>query len=270
MPATPTNKQIKVGVLTLLTAIIGLITALVWRKENSQSIPGPFPNTSLTPAPGTGRLLGILTDRAGNPLIGLRISIRNGPQTLTDAQGQFTLSGTPTGDQVIIVENPHINTSSLTQAIALAAGQTTQTKIVYDVATAQLGLLAVTAPLDNGDLEIRRDRKVHRATVFGRCDGLGQMLGRFDIWVLIRSERDSKLWVQHPPAIIDTAARTWHANVSLGDPAHPPREGERWDLVAVAADASSDLGHIANTPKLTLLPPHISSNVVTVIAKIAH
>lgn len=270
--ASPTNINKRL-VLALLTAITGLIT--VYRMSLPRPGSAPSPNSSplpatasQTPLPGTGRLKGVLTDRAGNPLTGLRVSIKNGPQTLSDAQGQFVLNGAPTGDQILVVENPHINTGPLTQALALLEGQTTQTKIVYDAANAQLGLLAITAPLDTGELEIRRDGKEHRATVYGRCDGLGQMLGRFDVWVLLRSERDSRLWVQHPSAIIDAAAGTWRANVRLGDPAHPPRDGERWDLVAVAAEASSAIRQIANTPQLTLPPPHLSSNVVTATAKI--
>jgi hypothetical protein len=98
---------------------------------------------------------------------------------------------------------------------------------------------------------------------------LPQILGGFDIWVLIRSERDHRLWVQHPPAIIDTSARSWRANAILGDMQHPPRDNQRWDIVAIAAKSDSDIRRIPNTPSLSQLPPHISSNVVTTITRIS-
>lgn len=52
----------------------------------------------------TGLLEGILTDRSGAAIPNLRISIKNGPQTKTDAQGIFILENVPTGHQLILVQ----------------------------------------------------------------------------------------------------------------------------------------------------------------------
>jgi len=264
------RRNLVIAAITLVTAFVWLIYKILPPSGDPGPTPGPTPVHTPTPKPlpGGGRLEGALTDRSENPISGMRVGIRSGPQTQTDAQGNFVLNGAPTGDQMIIVESANANTGQLAQNIHIATGQTTKTKIIYDAQTSQLGLLAITAPVDSGELEVRRDGNEHRATMYGRCDGLPQILGGFDIWVLIKSERDQRLWVQHPPAIIDTSARSWRANVMLGDPQHPPRNGERWDIVAVAAVSNSDIRRIANTPSLSQLPPHISSNVVTTITKI--
>ena len=54
----------------------------------------------------------------------------------------------------------------------------------------------------------------------------------------------------------------------MGEPSKPPQNGERWLIVAVAAPHDSEIGKILNTPKMSLLPQHISSNVVSTIVTI--
>jgi len=215
----------------------------------------------------TGQLEGLLTDRAGNPISDISVSIRNGPETVTDMAGGFVLSNVPAGNQLIVVKPPS-GEGQLTQNISIEANQTTKTSVIYNSATSRLGLLSITAPVDGGVLEVRPDGTVHRATIYGRSDGLAQVFGEFDVWVLISSERDESFWVQRPPALVDPNSNTWRANVLLGSEEHPPSDGDFWDIVAVAADADSDINRIISTPKLSELPPHIRSNVVTAVTQI--
>jgi hypothetical protein len=221
----------------------------------------------------TGRLAGILTDREGNLISDMSVSVRNGPATKTDIEGKFVLNDVAEGDQLIVVKPPS-GDGQFTLNITVLAEQTNNINIVYDAASSRLGLLSITAPVDGGDLDIRQDVGddgvlVHRATIFGRCDGLSQIFqGEFDVWVLVSSERDGKFWVQFPPAIIDPNDNTWRANIVLGDAEHPPLNGELWTIVAAAASLDSGFDRILNTPRLSLLPPHITSNVISIESQI--
>lgn len=221
----------------------------------------------------TGRLEGVITDRESNSLSDLSVSIQNGPAAKTDINGNFVLDGVEEGDQIIVVKPPS-GGGQFSMNVSIRANQTSNVNIVYDAASSRLGLLSITAPVDGADLEVRQDLAdngviVHRATIFGRCDGLGQIFQNgFDIWVLITSERDGKFWVQFPAAVIDPNNNTWRANIVLGDAQHPPLNGELWTIVAVAADPDSGIDRITNTRKLTLLPPHVTSNVVSVTSQI--
>jgi hypothetical protein len=131
-----------------------------------------------------------------------------------------------------------------------------------------LGILSITNPVNEGALEVRTDGKTHWALINGRCDGLNQILRSFDVWVLLRSEMDSKLWVQQPAALVDYNSNTWSAKIVFGDKLHVPVNESRWTIVAVAATPDSNIGSILNTPRLSLLPPHVSSNVVMIEIKI--
>ena len=303
MPQQRRKQQTK----TLWFAIISVIgtIAVAWIKYNSNapearrehasprvSVARPLPKTSKPlpvdsqpaqtgaaaiqpppiPATEVGRLVGHLTNRAGTPIGGMAVAIRNGPETSTDSQGgAFVLSEVPAGDQFIVIKPPG-GRGAVTQHIRIEPRQTTEIKIVYDASGSHLGLLSITAPVTHAILDVRRDRVAfgfeHRATIYGRCDGLAEMLGTFDIWVLIKSETDPRFWVQHPPAVVDPTTKTWHANVIIGSLEIPPHNNEQWDIIAVAADATSDIDNILNTPRLTELPPHISSNVATAIIRI--
>lgn len=91
--------------------------------------------------------------------------------------------------------------------------------------------------------------------------------GRFDVWVLIRSEQESRFWVQQPPAVIDPKSNTSQAKVAFGDAQHPWSNGRRWDILAIAAPSKIDMGHKLFEPTLKSLPTHVSSKVViTVVA----
>jgi hypothetical protein len=232
--------------------------------------------TSITPSiPSTptaqfrGFVDGVLTDRNGTAIPNIKISIKNGPQTETDTQGIFVLENVPTGHQLIIVQAAR--GGEFSQNIYIEEIQKTTVNLVFDTQTTQLGLLSIVAPVDGGEMEIRKDNNsttiVHRATIFGRCDGIREIFeGSFDVWVLISSEKDGRFWVQFPAATIDPQNNTWRANVVLGDSQNQPQDGEMWTIIAVAADLESGFDKILNTPKLSLLPSHIESNVVTVVA----
>ena len=250
-----------------LQPTIDYLESVVTNLETAVSDVKPTVVFTSTPVIYTGQLEGIFTDRSGSPISNISVSIRNGSQTITDISGKFILENVPAGNQILVVKPPS-GRGEVTQNVWVEANQTTVANIVYDVDASMLGLLSITAPVDGGILEVRKDGIEHRATIYGRSDGLAQVLGDFDIWVLISSERDGLFWVQNPPALVDPNANTWRANILLGSEEHPPEDGELWDIVAIAAESDSEIGRILNTPKLSLLPPHISSNVVTVASKI--
>ncbi len=51
---------------------------------------------------GTGKLIGTVTSAVnGQPLVGAQVGIANGPQTRTNARGQWTLSEAPTGTRIV-------------------------------------------------------------------------------------------------------------------------------------------------------------------------
>lgn len=160
----------------------------------------PEVGNTLTPGAALGRLTGVLTDRAGNPLSGLWVGIRNGLETVTDVQGVFVLPKSPAGDQIIVVK-PRTGGSEFIQNIRIEAETDTEVRLVYDSATSQLGLLSITAPVNGGFIKADQE-SVHREIVYGRCDGLVQIFNGFDnfeIWVLIRAiNDDAHLWVQYP------------------------------------------------------------------------
>jgi hypothetical protein len=254
----PRRKTVSTNIIiALIAAVSGIVIAVVGLFPKFE-FRAPVPEIS-----DSGRVLGSLTDRAGSPISNITISVQGGAETLTDMDGKFTLNNVPPGNQTLVVRAKS-ERGSLTRNIWVEEDKTTNTKVVYDAITSSLGILSITSPVDGGALEVRTDGKRHRATVSGRCDGLSQMLRSFDVWVLLISEKDSRLWVQRPAALVDRNANTWSATITLGDEAHPPVTGSRWSLVAVAASADSGLGQIPNTPSLSQLPPHISSNVVMV------
>jgi hypothetical protein len=260
----------------LLVAAIGavaLIGAAIIAKcgstpSRTKTLPAPTasPVVKATPTLTEGRLVGMLTDRAGTPIGNMTVSVRNGPQTKTDSEGKFVLNNTPTGDQWVEVQAS--TGGRLNQNVSIEPKKTTSVNFVYDASTSRLGLLSIVAPVDGGLLELMKDGQEHRAVIYGRCDGLSQILGSFDVWLLISSQRDSRFWVQHPPAVIDPSTNTWRARAQFGSVGHPPRDGEHWDIVAVSAGSESEIKRVLNTPMLSVLPPHISSNVVTVETRI--
>jgi hypothetical protein len=248
------------------------------------SLPGAISNPTFTPSTVTqpvtriaeARLEGLLTNREGNPISDMSVGILNGPATKTDIDGKFVLNNIPEGDHMIVVRPPS-GEGQITVNVFVKGDQANQVNIVYDAATSRLGLLSIVSPVDGGELEIRQDSGIeqglpaiiHRATIYGRCDGLGQIFENgYDIWLLVSSERDGNFWVQFPVAVIDPHNNIWRANIVLGDAKHPPLNGEMWTIVAMAADPDSGFDRIKSTPRLSLLPPHITSNVVTVIAQI--
>ena len=213
------------------------------------------------PSSAAGRLEGWVKDRAGNSISDLLVSVRHGPETKTDRQGHFVLNNLSAGDQDLVIAPPS-QRGQVAQHITIQANLPNQVTIVYDAQSSRLGLLSTVAPVDGSLVEVG-PRSEYRFPVRGRCDGLGEILDRFEVWVLVRSELDERFWVQRPPAVVDPSSSTWVADVRLGDSKTPPSNGERWYLVVVAAAPDSGMGTIVNTPLLSALPAHIRGNVVT-------
>jgi hypothetical protein len=217
---------------------------------------------------GMGKLEGVVKDQNGNPLSGVRVGIQHarGAEDITDQNGVFVFTNLTLGDIVLVLKPPS-ERGQLMQHVQ-ATNLVSQVTVVYDAQSSKLALLSIVAPVDDGLVLLRRSDSEHRAIVYGRCDGLSDILQNFDVWILLRSERDRRFWVQDPPAIIDRVSGTWSADVLFGSPERPPSDEERWHIVVVAAPSSSDMRRLENVVYLTDLPPHISGNAVTVKTKI--
>jgi hypothetical protein len=210
-----------------------------------------------------------LTDRRGRTISGMAVSVRNGPETVTDARGVFVLPGVLAGAQLLVVRSASERGREWTQHIDVVPNSTTKVNIAYNPISSRLGLFLITAPVDGAILEVKHVGQQFLAEVYGRCDGLDDILDpQFDAWVLIRSQLDQRLWVQHPPALVDLTSGSWKANIQIGNAETPPTNGERWDMIAVAAPASSDIRRILNVTSLSDLPEHIRANSLTFETKI--
>ncbi|HEX5885992.1 MAG TPA: carboxypeptidase-like regulatory domain-containing protein [Pyrinomonadaceae bacterium] len=246
--------------ITLIVSLSGVVVAAVkilprLNASSTESHPSP--------TRGSERVVGSITDRAGNPLNNVTIGIKNNVETTTDQQGNFVLNGVPSGDQLLVARTAG-GGGALTQNLAVEKGKTTHTRVIYDPVTSNMGVLSITEPIDGALLDIRGNGADHWAMVYGRCDGMAQLLGKFDIWLAVNSEHDTRYWIQHPPAIIDAGPCLWRAKVIIGSAEYPPRNGERWNIVALGVSADSQMGRVVNTPRLSMLPSHIASNAVTV------
>ena len=260
-----TGKTDPLILVAIISAVATIFVALLQLYPKFSHPPLPDPDSQF----GTGRLEGALTDRAGNPINNVSVGILKGPETRTDLEGKFVLSQVPTGDQMIVIKTLG-DKGQLMRNIRVEEGRTTKANVFYDPTSALLGLLSITAPVDDSSLslhkEVNKDKTRYKTTIYGRCDGLAQVLGvtkNFDVWVLVSSEYDGVFCIQRPPAIVDLTSSTWQAEVYIGDQDHPPKDKERWRIVAVAADTDSQIGYITNTSKLSALPSHIRSNVIT-------
>lgn len=249
------------AIATVLAALIGLLPGLV--GSGRPSVAGPMDSAPPEQTTRAGaKVAGTVVDRSGKPVSGLTVGIRGGPQSETDKDGRFILDGIAVGDHVVEVTARGIG--RLTQFVQVAASRTTNANIVYDSASSRIGLLSIGAPVDGAVMDLERAGEIFTGHVHGRSDGLGDILGRFEIWLLVRSSRDQRLWVQQPPALADATKSTWTGRVQFGSPEHPPVDGEKWEIIAVAAEAASLMRRILNTPSMSQLPQHISSNVVLV------
>ena len=233
--------------------------------QTSSPAPAPDAVPASSPGTGTGRLEGLLTDRRGRTISSMSVSVRNGPETTTDARGVFVLPGVLAGAQLLVVRSASERGREWTQHIDVVLNTTTKVNIAYNPTSSRLGLFLITAPVDGAILEVKHVGEQFLAEVYGRCDGLDEIFGpQFDAWVLIRSQLDQRLWVQHPPALVDLTAGTWKANIQVGSAETPPHNGERWDIIAVAAPASSDMRRTVNVMSLSDLSEHIRANFITV------
>jgi hypothetical protein len=211
---------------------------------------------------------GVVKDQTGNPVSNVRVSIQNGnaPEVITDQQGVFVFAELPIGDHILVIKPPS-DRGQLLQHIQ-TTNRVNQVTVVYNAQNSRLGLLSIVAPVDDGIVELRRDGTEFRAMIYGRCDGMADILEQFDIWILIRSQRDQLFWVQHPPAVVDPSSSSWRADVLFGNSETPPSDGEKWHVVVVAAHPNSLVRRVLNTEYLNELPPHINGNVITIETKI--
>ncbi len=250
--------------ITLIVSLSGIVVAAVKVLPQFKA-----PSTESRPAPAQGseRVIGSITDRAGNPLNNVIIGIRNSVETTTDQQGNFVLNGVPSGDQLLVAKTQGGH-GTLTQNLAVEKGKTTHARIIYDSVTSNMGVLSITEPIDGALVDIPSGQSEHLAMVYGRCDGMAQLLGKFEVWLVVNSEHDNRLWIQQPPAVIDAGPCLWRAKVVIGSAKHPPKNKERWNIVALGASTDSQMNRVINTPRLSLLPSHIASNAITVETRI--
>jgi hypothetical protein len=253
----------------LLPTIAALQTseaALSLQPAPSSTSIGSVSTRSPIPGSDLGQLEGILSDRSGVGLPNMTISIENGPQTSTDALGQFVLEEAPIGSQLIVVQAPTLG-SQFSQHVNIEQDRITYANLVFDSLSMQLGLLSITAPVNNSVLTPEADVP-HKQLVYGHCDGLAQIFGeygKFKIWVLVRAiSDDAYLWVQHPAAIVDATNNTWQASVYMGSQQSLPYDGQKWIILAVAAPVESGMENILNVMELEDLPFRIvRSNVIS-------
>lgn len=209
----------------------------------------------------TGRVEGSVRDLSGRPVAYATVSIRNGPATKTDQNGYFVLQYVSVGVQLIQIETP--SSKVTTQSVRVGPNETASVGLIYDSGASQLGLLSITDPANGTSLRVDRVGDTLLTTVNGRYDGLTELLGNFDVWVLIRPEYDSQFWLHRPPAVIDRNSHTWQARIEFGATGTP--HDQRWDIVAIAVRSPSELEYLLSTPTFNKLPTHVTSNVVTVV-----
>lgn len=259
-------------VAAIIAAVGGVVAAFVtggfgYLKERPPDGPGPAPVP--TAAAGTARLEGVVIDRSGNALGGLSVGVKGGPKTNADTVGRFVLNNLPAGDQLIVVKSADGRGGEVTSNIRLEEGKLNRANILYDPGTSRLGLLSITAPVDGVPLDVPLMNNRRIVTVYGRCDGLGYVLGNnFQVWVLVKPPGDQLYFVQHPEAIIDAGANSWQADIYLGDETNPPADGSRWTLVALGVRPEADLKRLSAIRSPDDVPERINSNLVTFTAVI--
>jgi hypothetical protein len=211
----------------------------------------------------TGRVEGSVRDLAGRPVADTTVTILNGAEARTNEDGYFVLKDVPAGVQLIELSSRSSKTA--TQSVRIEPHQTTPLSMIYDSATSKIGLLSITEPVNSAVLKVDRAESQFQGVVSGQCDGLKEILGRFEVWVLIRPEDGARSRL-HLAAVIDLNSNTWQATIPFGDAEHPWSNGRFWQIVAIAARSESDIKRILTMPTVNPLPVHIVSEVVTVVA----
>jgi hypothetical protein len=231
----------------------------------------PPPTPTLSPS---GRLEGVLTDRNSTPLtdVSIRIGVPNdntdANTARTDNQGRFILPNAPSGEQTLLVSIS--KTETVNQLVRIEQQQTTRVNLIYDSSSSSLriALFSVSSPIDNGALDVQKNGDEHLAIIQGRCDGISQIFGQFDVWLVIHPVRDRNYWVQHPQAAVDITTCTWQARAQLGDAKNPPHNGQQWSIMVFVLPPDSEIKTIASTTDLNLLPRPMTSIVVNATIQI--
>jgi TIR domain/Carboxypeptidase regulatory-like domain len=268
----PSSKRFNIKPLLVAlisaTTILMLGTLALFRRSNlDRSATVATSSNSSSDAnrlSATGGLVGSVSDLSGRPIPDTTVSIVNGPQARTDANGHFVLEDVPPGIHLIELSSP--SSKRAVQSVSVESNETSSVSLIYDPPTSRIGLLSITDPVNGAKLKVDRVGSQIQGVVYGRCDGVAEVFGPFAVWVLIHPEDDSGFWVQQPQAVIDPESNTWQVNVAFGDTQHPWSNGRRWHIVAIAAPSKSHIEQILTTPTSKLLPPHVTSNVVTITA----
>ena len=265
------DTAIKVAIIgacaTLMAALISTLLPTVVHQTKD--------NVGNSPHDAGGVILkGTVITKSGSGIPGIAVSIGKDTSDTSDENGEFTLRRVPTGDQTLEIR-PKSGRGAQQRKIMVDKNPPS-IKLIYDIRSSSLGLLSITYPANEGGWSISKWRErdsrgklveQYRANVTGTCEGLREQYYSLGIWVAIKSNRDSFWWVQRQ-ATFSPVSNGWTADVLLGDPEHPPVSGERWDIVAVAAEYDSGISKFqtinAQLPNLNSLPPHVESNLVSV------
>ena len=91
----------------------------------------------------TGILLGRINQQGGEPLLGANISVANNRGTVSDALGNFKITGIPSGTQSVSVS--FIGFESATQKVTIEQGKETKLDVILKAGSLQLADVTVTA-----------------------------------------------------------------------------------------------------------------------------
>ena len=248
------------GIVAIAILAVGL-TSVMWfafRLRNNSGL-ATYGNANSNSRYGTGEIEGSVTDLAGRPLANITVRIQNGPETRTDENGLFVLSGVPPGIQLIETESSSNQIG--TQTLSIPSTRKASVSLIYDAKTSRLGLVSITDPADGTMLKAARVGDEFRYVISGRCDGLKEMLGKFDVWVLIRQGDDSRLLLQRPAAITNPDSNAWQATVVFGKIAKSSPSGRRFEIFAIAVRSDSDLQHLLARPDSNVLRATAKSTI---------
>lgn len=125
----------------LLAAMLLSSFTPVYAQDN-----GPTPEATL-PAPDSGSISGHVTDRNGNPLAGVTVSDRQGHETLSDADGNYTLSGLPAGRHTLWAALENAQLRPYYRVVDLSAGSAASADFVEAGAEAAVDRQDALLPL---------------------------------------------------------------------------------------------------------------------------
>jgi hypothetical protein len=151
----------------------------------------------LSIAPGGARKPAVLRGNAQTkehtPLFGGRVSVREGPSTVVEADGGYTIRGVPPGTQWITVQA--IGRGPLGQAVDLRPGDTTWLDVALGPLAVTLPPVRVTAQPSRllQEFEERRRGGLGYSRTEAEIEGAGTLRGALGTLPTVRFERGSGL-----------------------------------------------------------------------------